>query len=593
MSPDGDLLLAVGDKGQAFFHRRVPFENPTIVGDKVFSTCGWIAIAEPLLPRAAGIDACFSTGFSPSGHRCAVASESGIIVVYDTFLINDEMEKEDAVICVMKTSRPSIRHDLIGAARSMSFSPAPWDMLAVAEDQGRVIVLDLRSPEFLSRQTLELSTDTSEVVMAECSNFEATLEQRQLDIERRFLETHREALETQNYIAALTNNHLEYAVQRQRYERDLHEEVQALREIAADRLTESERRMVDSIGLRRVQSNDDNPSSSMTTPISVNYPPSASNRHNAPSLYSTLVPSSSTLANGNPLREHSNLSTADLDDLSSSALLANADLPGRDHQSRSTASIAEYVHQRNVERERQRASDRQPRRRSSVVITNSSSRNPTNISSTLAPIGTAIPTFSTSPSRIPSSNSSASPAPTIFTNDATPPFRTNSSPSTPDPWQSITDDIFTNTGSESSRDALAEDRTIVARARRLADLTSVRRLTSDSRPLGTSAAVTDPRPYQQTMQSLLARTDMVRTEMQRTRERVTNRMRELGPAQTAAAGNVRTVHLTHQSHAGGVVVQGLGWSQDGRSLFVATEEGLLEYKVNMRERMQWPGVAFL
>ena len=96
------------------------------------------------------------------------------------------------------------------------------------------------------------------------------------------------------------------------------------------------------------------------------------------------------------------------------------------------------------------------------------------------------------------------------------------------------------------------------------------------------------------MQSLLARTDIVRTDVQRTRERVTNRMRELGPTQAATAGDViRAVYLTTQSHAGGVVVQGVGWSQDGRSLFVATENGLLEYKINLRERMQWPGVAFL
>ena len=593
MSPDGNLLLAVGDKGQAFFHRRIPFENSTVVGDKVFSTCGWIAVAEPLLPRTGDIDACFSTGFSPSGHRCAVASQCGIIAVYDTSLINDEMEGEDAVICFTKTSRPATRP---GAARSMSFSPAPWDLLVIAEDQGRVIIFDLRSPEFLFRQTLELSTDSSDVVLAECSNFQTFLEQRQLDIERRFLETHREAIETQNYLAALTNtaDHLEYAVQRQQYERDLQEEVQALREIAADRLTESERRMVDSIGLRRVQSNSDNPSNSTTAPISVNYNPSSSSRHNALSLYSAIIPSSNTLGNGSNLREHSSRTTADLDDLSSSALLANAALAGRDHQSRSTASIAEYVHQRNVERERQRNSDRQPRRRSSVIITNSSRRNSNNNPSTLAPIGTATPTISTSPSRIPSSSSSASPAPPTNTNDTTPSLRTNSSPATPDPWQANTDDIFTNPSNESSRDALTEAGAIVARARRQVGLSTTRRPTSDSRPLGTSAASTDPRPYQQTMQSLLARTDIVRTEMQRTRERVTNRMRDLGPAQAATAGDViRAVYLTPPRHTGGVVIQGVGWSQDGRQLFVATENGMLEYEINMRERMQWPGVAFL
>ena len=90
--------------------------------------------------------------------------------------------------------------------------------------------------------------------------------------------------------------------------------------------------------------------------------------------------------------------------------------------------------------------------------------------------------------------------------------------------------------------------------------------------------------------SRMAGIEIVRTGMERM-DRVASRVRDLG--QTQASDAIRAASLSTQSHAGGAVVQGVGWSQDGRSLFVATEVGLLEYEVNIRERMQWPGVAFL
>jgi len=41
----------------------------------------------------------------------------------------------------------------------------------------------------------------------------------------------------------------------------------------------------------------------------------------------------------------------------------------------------------------------------------------------------------------------------------------------------------------------------------------------------------------------------------------------------------------------GVGTMGIGWSGDGRNLYVGTEEGILEYAVNIQERKTFPGIA--
>ena len=61
---------------------------------------------------------------------CAVASQNGIITIFDTALIHDDMDADEAVIDVLRSSRPSMFPIHTGAVRSMSFSPSPWDLLA-------------------------------------------------------------------------------------------------------------------------------------------------------------------------------------------------------------------------------------------------------------------------------------------------------------------------------------------------------------------------------------------------------------------------------------------------------------------------------
>lgn len=388
ISPSGDLLLAVGDAPQAFFHRRVPTPIVAIRGQKNIASHQWEKVADPQISLALIADpkdCCFSTAFSPSGHVCAVATQGGVTTIFSTSLIHADLDADEAVICVLRSSRT---RDSAGAVRSMSFSPSPWDLLAYAEDQGRVCVVNLRN-SFGSTQILELDATSPNVKRVVVEDQQSTLEQRQLEIERRFINSHRGTLDAQDTLAAVshTADFMEQAAERRRREREtLHSDIQALREDPY-RLTDSEREMIDTIGLRRVHANNDydpqTPSS--TRPMSLHY--SASNRH-------------STDSQNNSWFYTSNL------------------------QNRSTASIDEYMRQRNSERSRN-SNSYQPRRRSSIVMLNpdsASSPHP----STLAPIGTAVRTLSASPSRLGAGN-----GPTVSAQD--------------EPWHTITEAMGTNT----------------------------------------------------------------------------------------------------------------------------------------------------
>ena len=501
MSPDGKLLLAVGDESRVFFCRRVSLPSAAVLGGLSSARYEWHEVCDPKISLADSLDACFTTAFSPSGHICAVASQSGVIAIYDTALIEDGMDGDAAVIHVLRASRPCVGRSYCGAVRSMSFSPAPWDLLAWAEDQGRVCVVDLRNA-FQSRQTVELETDSTHLTRVEVEDYDTTSEQRQLEIERRFVERHREALEAQDHLAAVnhTADYVELAADRRRIEREaLDAASQALRD-NPHALTESERQMIDSIGLRRLQGSHIDSTDTLTTaPTGGNYNPS----------FGLPSPSSS-----------SNL------------------------QSR-TASIHEFMRQRNLERSRATDRSYQPRRRSSVVISNSNSHsNTTNTSSPhpsgLAPIGTATPTLSASPSRLPaSSTDNGSPLPVALFNR--------------DPWETISDAM----GSANiPTDTIARIRSLQSR-------------NLDRRMQASQA-------QQPTQQTITARADAVTARVDRARESNARALRQM----RAAVGRpdfvyeevdrdvlLRRLDQPRVSRPEeGVVTMGIGWSGDGRNL---------------------------
>lgn len=545
MSPNSETLLAVGDEPQAFFYKRIRSDTISVVGEKMYATYGWQLFAESRLPPTSTKDACFSTSFSPTGHICAVASQNGIITIYDLARILQDVPPEEAIICNLKTSRSSSWLEVPGAVRSLNFSPAPWDLLVWAEDQGQVSVIDLRDP-LVSKQTLELSTENSTVLKADLGESNTAMEQRQLEIERRFIDSRRAALEAQDHLAAVNNTAdlVEYAVLQSRRERGNHIDVMQGRRDTSDGLTESERRMIDTIGLRRTSLQENDVSSSSPTLVGLPVDVSAQ-RHPADTPYITNLNSAPPLmAVGN----------------------------GSGLQTRSTASIAEYVRQRNLERLRSNDRVHQPRRRSSIVLNSGSANNQNNndeaqpdqnsvsgTMSALAPIGTTAITLSTSPSPLSSSTASASASATSPNLD-----EVNQSPgitlsqSNSDPWQTLTD-AFTTTYADSLQpDPVARSRRAMALGRR----------THEAQSSNLSRASS-------TLQQLMARNE-------RQRSQTVNNVQRLRQLQAAMAdqgrgelpttlyevldpSEVQTLASSH-SREGGIPVMGVGWSADGRNL---------------------------
>jgi len=147
ISPDGETLVAVGDYQQAYFYERAysPSDRSRSLGGHASSMCSWDLLNIIMLhvPKPMILTGYFTTAWSPSSRLCAVASECGYITIIDMERLKDFENGEEAIVAVLPGTRPETQAGP-GAIRTLMFSPAPWDLLAWAEDQGRVVVADLR-----------------------------------------------------------------------------------------------------------------------------------------------------------------------------------------------------------------------------------------------------------------------------------------------------------------------------------------------------------------------------------------------------------------------------------------------------------------
>lgn len=157
----------MGDEHRVYFYKKVKLPSLTAHGNLTLAMYQWKLISDPVLPSDPHrVDEYwFTIAFSPSGHLCAVASQAGIITVFDMDLLQACENGEDAIICTFRSSRPGIP----GAVRSLSFSPEPWDLLVWAEERGRVCVTDVRE-HFRPRQTLELNVRAADVERRDISD---------------------------------------------------------------------------------------------------------------------------------------------------------------------------------------------------------------------------------------------------------------------------------------------------------------------------------------------------------------------------------------------------------------------------------------
>lgn len=543
ISPDSKLLVACGDKPQAFFYRRRPIAG-LAAKDAVdtYPRYEWEPIAAPKLSGALKNDACFSTAFSPSGHICAVGAQGGTITIFDTSLVHEDMEVDDAVIDVFATSRPGRDpNDMVGAVRSMAFGPEPWDLFAWAEDQGRVCVADLRD-RFTSRQTIELDVNGTSVERADISDIDdeyTTAEQRELEIEARFVQLHREAVDAQDHLAAVNHaaDYMELAAERRRLQRELREIGQSPAfDLNPHGLTESERQILDSLRLERQRAA--NRGAERQQPderaFSINYSP-----------------------------------TGDVD-------LRPAPLGLTSHNT----SLRQYMRERNIERNLDRGLPRayQPRRQGSVVISNNpSSSQP----SSLAPIGTTTSTLSTSPSRIASTTPDANS--THPTSSLTPPpaLPLPASTSTTDPWHTVSAAMAASSATTAAFDTIAR-----MRLERERDLENLRRMREREREATDASVSNFERRIQQSVRAERFRT----TRLRQLRDGADDTAYE--DYELDVLRRLAGVSRRRADEGNGVTTMGIGWSRDGGALVVGTEEGILEYRVNIQERKMFPAVAF-
>jgi hypothetical protein len=230
ISPDSQLLVAVGDSPTAYFFARTKTERPsstkTPEGRIQMIPPEWRLLTEVALYRPTNgpcADGYFSTAWSPLARLCAVGSECGYITVFDIELLKKVEYGEDAVVQLISSTRPDTAAGA-GAVRTMHFSPNPWDLLVWSEDQGRVCVADLRSG-LKVKQVLELDPTKEGCETAEIADFYVTIspEMHELRREADFIRNYRSTLDADGTTAAVNaaTEYFEADSERQRLHRQL------------------------------------------------------------------------------------------------------------------------------------------------------------------------------------------------------------------------------------------------------------------------------------------------------------------------------------------------------------------------------------
>ncbi|KAH3915361.1 hypothetical protein HBH56_073150 [Parastagonospora nodorum] len=210
ISPDSQLLVAVGDAPTAYFYERMNADKPasskTAEGRIQMNPPEWQLLAQVPLHRPTNgpcSDGYFCTAWSPLGRLCAVGSECGYITVFDVQVLKEVEYGEDAVVQLISSTRPDTAAGA-GAVRTMHFSPSPWDLLVWSEDQGRVCVADLRSG-LKVKQVLNLDPKEEGIEKAAIADFDLSIgpEMHGLRREADFIRSYRRALDSDGTEAAV------------------------------------------------------------------------------------------------------------------------------------------------------------------------------------------------------------------------------------------------------------------------------------------------------------------------------------------------------------------------------------------------------
>ncbi|THC97226.1 hypothetical protein EYZ11_003279 [Aspergillus tanneri] len=137
MSPDSTILAAVGDETRAYFYDVTRDFNATTLIESGDKLTGWnwelIRCIEMDIGTRFDDGCCFCIAFSQFSRLCAIGSQSGVITIFDVKTIRD-------IFC-----EPNGKN-------------SPWDLLVWLEERGRAGIADVRQA-FVRRQILQLDMD--------------------------------------------------------------------------------------------------------------------------------------------------------------------------------------------------------------------------------------------------------------------------------------------------------------------------------------------------------------------------------------------------------------------------------------------------
>ncbi|TVY75580.1 Uncharacterized protein LSUE1_G004650 [Lachnellula suecica] len=167
ISPDGTLLVSICDDPYLYLHKRVRRKSrgKGRISTEEFEPYQWsnqgrLGLEGQKQSDKSTMRGSFAACFSNSGKYLAIATQYGVISIFDAeTLIDDNI---DSLLTVFTSSRPGRE---MGAVRAMSFSPGPFDLLAWTESSGRMGVADLRD-RFLSKQTITIDSHAEGVERA-------------------------------------------------------------------------------------------------------------------------------------------------------------------------------------------------------------------------------------------------------------------------------------------------------------------------------------------------------------------------------------------------------------------------------------------
>lgn len=204
LSPDSNLLIAVGDANEVYFYKRQAAKVKSSSADRSskYSEYRWVLIGTPSVPfgESIGEDFSFSVTFSPNGRLCAISSQGGYISIFNIAALHSLSEAEaiqDSLICSFKSFRPP----LFGCVRSMCFSPEPWGLFAWAEDHGRAGIADVRQG-FVRRQSLKLDGNAETVSRGEVEDTTPS-KYKGLSLKERLKQQHLEKLKLDTNLNSL------------------------------------------------------------------------------------------------------------------------------------------------------------------------------------------------------------------------------------------------------------------------------------------------------------------------------------------------------------------------------------------------------